>query len=144
MLKKPQKQDIYSILEKNCISIYLYIVIKERYQACFMSVKIFENGFLFIQGDTESDLGQRICLRQIVSNTVYDQFQKQPLWLADKRVELYGIRLDSGDISLTIQQYGNINGISISDMVSLSINLASMSPQRDQYQGVLFPTWGRG
>ena len=41
-------------------------------------------------------------------NTVYDQFQKQPLWVADKSVELYGTILDAVDIFLTIQWYEQI------------------------------------
>ena len=59
-----------------------------------MSAKIFENHFIFIQGDTESDLGETIRLGLIVHNKVYDQFKKQPLWVDDKRVELDDIRLD--------------------------------------------------
>ena len=50
-------------------------------------------------------------------NTVYDQFQKQPLWVADKRVGLDCIRIDTGDIDLTIQWYERITGISVSDLV---------------------------
>ena len=50
-------------------------------------------------------------------NTVYDQFQKQQLWVADKRVELYDIRLYSGDIVIKIQWYEHITGISESDLV---------------------------
>ena len=53
----------------------------------------------------------------IVPDTGYYQCQKQPLWVADKRVELYGIRIDAGDIALTIQWYDQITGISVSDMV---------------------------
>ena len=68
-----------------------------------MFVKLFENDFVFLQGDTESDLGYPIWLCLIVSNPVYNQFQKYPLWVADNCIELDVIRLDAGDISLTIQ-----------------------------------------
>ena len=47
-------------------------------------------------------MAEPIGLGRIVPNTVYDQFQKQPLWVSDKRIELYGIRIDAGDIALTI------------------------------------------
>ena len=50
-------------------------------------------------------------------NTVYNNFQKQPLWVADKRVELDGIRLYDGYIVSKIQWYENITGIYISDLV---------------------------
>ena len=52
-----------------------------------------------------------------MTNTGYSQFQKQPLWVADKRVELYDIRLDAGYIALIIQWYGHIPGISVSHLV---------------------------
>ena len=45
------------------------------------------------------------------------QFQNQPFWVADKRVELDGIKLDAGDISLTFQWHEQIPGISGSYMV---------------------------
>ena len=38
-------------------------------------------------------------------NMVNDEFQQQPLWEADKRIKLDRIRLDCGDIGLTIQWY---------------------------------------
>ena len=56
-------------------------------------------------------MGDPIWLYSIVSNTFCNQFQKQTLWVADKRVELDGIRLDDGDIYLIIQWYENIPGI---------------------------------
>ena len=68
-----------------------------------MSVKFFENEFVLLLGDTESDLGKNIWIGRIVEYIVYDQFQKQPLWVADKRVELDCIRIDTGYIDLTIQ-----------------------------------------
>ena len=48
----------------------------------------------------------------IVPNTVYNQFQKQPFWVSDKRIELYGIRLDDEYIDITIQWYEQIPVIS--------------------------------
>ena len=42
---------------------------------------------------------------RIVPNTVNDEFQNQPLWESDKRINLDGIRIDCGDIGLTIQWY---------------------------------------
>ena len=48
-----------------------------------------------------------MCLIQFTTS-----FRKKTLWVADKRVELYGIRLDSVDISLTIQWYHQIPSIS--------------------------------
>ena len=48
---------------------------------------------------------------------VYDQFQKELLWVADNRVELDGIRLSARDISLKIQWYDQIPGIYGSDLV---------------------------
>ena len=51
-----------------------------------------------------------------VLNKVYNYFQKQPLWVAHKIVELDVIRLDAGDIDLTIQWYQLILGIYISDL----------------------------
>ena len=77
-----------------------------------MSVKIFDNEFVFIKEDKQSDLGELIWICRIVPNTVYDQFQKQPLWVADKRVEFDGIRLYSGYIDLIFKWYENIPGIS--------------------------------
>ena len=50
-------------------------------------------------------------------NIVYNQFQKKTLWVSDKSVELDDIRLDSGDIYLTIKWYEHITGISGSDLV---------------------------
>ena len=82
-----------------------------------MSVKFFENESVLLLGDTESDSGKKIWIGRIVKYIVYDQFQKQPLWVADKRVELDCIRIDTGDIDLTIQWYERITGISVSDLV---------------------------
>ena len=62
-------------------------------------------------------MGGPIWIGRIVTNTVYYQFQKQSLWVADKRIELDGIRLDAGYISVTIQWYEQITGISGSDLV---------------------------
>ena len=39
---------------------------------------------------------------------VNDEFQKQPLWESDKRIRLYVIRLDCGDIGLMIQWYEKV------------------------------------
>ena len=39
------------------------------------------------------------------------------MWVAYKRVELYGIRLHAGDIDLTIQWYEKTTGISVSDPI---------------------------
>ena len=52
----------------------------------------------------------------IAPNTVYDQFQKKK-WVADNRVELDGIRMDAGDIYLTVQGYEKTPGIYWSGMV---------------------------
>ena len=41
-----------------------------------MSVKLFDNDSVSIQGDAESDLRGTICLGCIVPNIVYGQFQK--------------------------------------------------------------------
>ena len=49
-------------------------------------------------------------------NIVYDQFHKKPLWVANKCVELYGIRLYDENISLKIHWYEQILVISGSDM----------------------------
>ena len=48
---------------------------------------------------------------------VNDEFQKEPLWEADKRIKLDGIRLDCGDIGLTIQWYEQVSVIVESDLV---------------------------
>ena len=63
-----------------------------------MSVNFFDNVLLFIPGDTESNFGGPVWLGCIMRNKFYDQFQKQPFWVANKRVELDGIRIDAGDI----------------------------------------------
>ena len=42
---------------------------------------------------------------------VNDEFQKQPLWESNKRIKLDNIRLDCGDIVLTIQWYEQVHGI---------------------------------
>ena len=65
-----------------------------------MYVKIVYNDFVFLQEDTDSELGEKIWLGHIVPNKFYNQFQGGKLWIADKRVELYGIRLNAGDISI--------------------------------------------
>ena len=41
--------------------------------------KLFENDFLFLQGYTESDLGELIWIGCIMPKTVYDQFQKKTI-----------------------------------------------------------------
>ena len=53
------------------------------------------NEFVFIKEDTNSDLEEPIWLVRIVPNTVYDHYQKQPLWVANNRVDLDGVKLDS-------------------------------------------------
>ena len=53
-----------------------------------------------MHGYTESDLGGPIWIGWIVHNTFYDQFLRQPFWVADMHVELDGIKLDAGDISI--------------------------------------------
>ena len=62
-------------------------------------------------------MGELIWIGRILPNTVYNKFQKQPLWLANKRIELYEIRIDAGDIAPTIHHYENIAGISGSGTV---------------------------
>ena len=62
-------------------------------------------------------MGSPIWLGCIVPNTIYDQFRGGTLWVADKHVELYGIRIDAGNIGLIIHWYEHIPGISGSDMV---------------------------
>ena len=66
---------------------------------------------MFLQGDTESELGDPIWLCRIMHNTVYYKFQKKTLWLAHKCVELDGIILYVRDIALKIQLYEHITGI---------------------------------
>ena len=51
-----------------------------------------------------------------MNNTFYYQFHKQPVWVADMSVELYGIRLDAEDIYLTSQWYEHIPEIYVSDL----------------------------
>ena len=70
-----------------------------------------------MQGDTENDFCDPIKLGQIVPNMINDEFQKEPLWEADKRIKLDGIRLDCGDIGLTIQWYEQVSVIVESDLV---------------------------
>ena len=82
-----------------------------------MYVKIVYNAFVFLQKDTDSELGEKIWLGHIVPNTFYDQFQGKTLWISDKRVELYGIGLYVEDIDIRIQWYEQISGISGSEMV---------------------------
>ena len=57
---------------------------------------------LYLYKDTHKVTRGGIWLDRVLHNTVYDQFQKQPLQVADKRVELDGIRLNDGDIALRI------------------------------------------
>ena len=45
----------------------------------------FENDFVFLEGGTESDLGDPIYLGHIMPNTVYGHFQKK-IWVSDKQV----------------------------------------------------------
>ena len=70
-----------------------------------------ENDFVFLQGDTENDFGEPIWLGRIVPNMINDEFQKQSIWEADKRIKIDGIRLDRDDIGMTIQWYEQVNGI---------------------------------
>ena len=44
----------------------------------------------------------------IVPNVVNYELQKPPLWESDKRITLYRLRLDCGDICLTIQWYEEV------------------------------------
>ena len=62
-------------------------------------------------------MDESIWLGLIVPNKVYTPFQKQPLYVADKRIELVGISLDAGYIYLTIEWYDHINGISGSYLI---------------------------
>ena len=71
----------------------------------FMSVNIFQNDSIFLQGDKDNNLGETIWIGSIMTNTVHNQFQKQPLWISDKCIELDGIRLYAKDIALPIQWY---------------------------------------
>ena len=82
-----------------------------------MYVKIFDNDFVFLEINKESDTGKPIWIYHIGYNTVYNKFQKQPLWVSDRRVELDVIRLDAGYIAPTIQRYEKIPGIYGSDLV---------------------------
>ena len=91
-----------------------------------MSVKFFENNYVFPQVDRESYLGDPIWIGCIVPNIVYSQFQKQLFWVAYKIIELDVIRLDDGDISLTIKFYEHIS-------VCLSVGLVSESPWLTHY-----------
>ena len=75
------------------------------------------NDFVFIQGDSDNGFGDPIWLGHIVTNMLNGDFQKQPLWESDKRIKFDGIRLDCGDISLTIQWYEQFSGIGESDLV---------------------------
>ena len=50
-------------------------------------------------------------------NTVYDQFQKKLLWVANNRIEFDGIRVNAEDIALTFHWYEQISGIYGSDIV---------------------------
>ena len=86
--KNPKTGEIYSILAKTIIFIYLYIVITKMGYKCLLSVEIFENDLVFLQVDTDSDLGDPILLGCIVPNTVYYQFQEKPMWVYDKHVQL--------------------------------------------------------
>ena len=55
---------------------FIYCNNRERRDTRFLSVKIFDNYLVFIQGDKESDLGYPIWIGCIFPNTVYDKFQK--------------------------------------------------------------------
>ena len=57
------------------MDLFIYCNKKDRI-LFFLSVKIFENDCVFIQGFIESDLGEPIWLGRIVPNTICDQFQK--------------------------------------------------------------------
>ena len=48
-------------------------------------------------------MGEPTWLFRSVSITACDNFQKQPLWVSDKSIELDGIRLDVEDVAPTIQ-----------------------------------------
>ena len=72
---------------------------------------------VFIQEDPDNDFGEPVWLGRIFPNMVNYEFQKQPLWEADKCINLDGIRLDCGDIGFTIQWYDQVPGIFESDIV---------------------------
>ena len=72
---------------------------------------------LFLQGDPENDFGETIWLGHIVTNMLNDEFHKQPLWEADKRIKFDVISLNCGYIGLTIQCYEQSTGIVESDLV---------------------------
>ena len=82
-----------------------------------MYVNIFENYFVFLQGDIDSDLGEPVFLGRTMPNTIYYQFQKQTFLVADKCVGLDGITIDARYIAITVQWYEQIPGISGSDLV---------------------------
>ena len=54
---------------------FIYCNNRERRETSFLSVKIFDNYLVFIQGYKESDLGYPIWIGCIFPNTVYE-FQK--------------------------------------------------------------------
>ena len=66
---------------------------------------------------TENDFGEPIWLGRIIPNMINEEFQKQSIWEADKRIKIDGIRLDHGDIGMTIQWYEQVTGIPGSDLV---------------------------
>ena len=72
---------------------------------------------VFIQEDPDNDFGEPIWLGRIFPNMVNYEFQKQPLWEADKRIKLDGIRLDCDDIGLTIEWYKQFPGFVGSDKI---------------------------
>ena len=76
---------------------------------------LFDNDFVFLQGDTYIELGYPIWIGLISPNTTCDQFNK--LCVYDKHIDLYGIRIDTGYIFLTIQAYEHIPRIYGSDLV---------------------------
>ena len=51
------------------ISNYLHSVLTEREYACFLYVQHFDIDFLFLQVETESDLGDPIWLYHTLPNT---------------------------------------------------------------------------
>ena len=78
---------------------------------------LFDNDFVFLQGDPENYFGEPIWIGRIVPNMINDEFKKQSIWEADKRIKIDGIRLDRGDIGMTIQWYEQVTVIPGSDLV---------------------------
>ena len=65
------------------------------------------NVFL-LQGDPDNDFGEPIFLGRIFPNMVNDEYQKQQLREAEKRIKFDGIRIDCGGIGLAIQWYEQV------------------------------------